>query len=102
MKQRNLPTWNKIHTLIFDFDGVFTDNKVFINQEGLESVQCSRADSLGLDILKRFNGLHDFMRVVDQMKSFATTEFTLGDIVRGGLVREYLVEKTKLGLGVEA
>ena len=54
MKQRNLPTWNKIHTLIFDFDGVFTDNKVFINQEGLESVQCSRADSLGLDILKRF------------------------------------------------
>ena len=48
------------------------------------------------------NGLHDFVRVVDQMKSFATTEFTLGDIVRGGLVREYLVEKTKLGLGVEA
>ena len=52
MKQRNLPTWNKIHTLIFDFDGVFTDNKVFINQEGLESVQCSRADSLGRYIKK--------------------------------------------------
>jgi|TARA_B110000444_G_scaffold253770_1_gene285182 predicted ribonuclease YlaK len=47
------------------------------------------------------NGLHDFMRVLENMKSFVTTEFTIGDIVRGGLVREYLVEKTKLGLGVE-
>jgi hypothetical protein len=41
------------------------------------------------------------MRVLENMKSFVTTEFTIGDIVRGGLVREYLVEKTKLGLGVE-
>ena len=47
------------------------------------------------------NGLHDFMRILENMKTFTTTEFTIGDIVRSGLVREYLIEKTKLGLGVE-
>ena len=47
------------------------------------------------------NGLHDFMRILENMKSFTITEFTIGDIVRSGLVREYLIEKTKLGLGVE-
>ncbi len=36
MKNSNFPSWNNIHTLIFDFDGVFTDNKVFINQEGVK------------------------------------------------------------------
>ena len=47
------------------------------------------------------NGLHDFMRILENMKTFTITEFTIGDIVRSGLVREYLIEKTKLGLGVE-
>ena len=41
------------------------------------------------------------MRILENMKTFTTTEFTIGDIVRSGLVREYLIEKTKLGLGVE-
>lgn len=45
-----------IQLIVFDFDGVFTDNKVIISQDGLESVQCSRADSLGLAMLKKKNG----------------------------------------------
>ena len=40
--------------IIFDFDGIFTDNNVLINQDGIETVKCSRADGLGLDILKKF------------------------------------------------
>ena len=44
----------KIHTIIFDFDGVFTDNKVFTTEDGLEMVKCCRSDGLGLDILRRF------------------------------------------------
>src|SRR5690606_16304196 len=39
--------------LVFDFDGVFTDNQVYVSSSGEESVCCSRADSLGLDYLKR-------------------------------------------------
>ena len=39
---------NKISLLISDFDGVFTDNSVFIDENGLESVRCCRADGIGI------------------------------------------------------
>lgn len=39
--------------LVFDFDGVFTDNRVYVSSSGEESVCCSRADSLGLDYLRK-------------------------------------------------
>ena len=52
--KKDLPPYNNFHTLIFDFDGIFTDNNVLINQDGIETVKCSRADGLGLDILKKF------------------------------------------------
>lgn len=38
--------------IIFDFDGVFTDNKVYTAQDGTETVLCDRRDSLGLNMLK--------------------------------------------------
>lgn len=34
--------------VIFDFDGVFTDNLVYVLEDGRELVRCSRADGLGL------------------------------------------------------
>ena len=37
-----------ISLLISDFDGVFTDNSVYVNENGLESVRCSRADGIGI------------------------------------------------------
>ena len=43
----------KTRLLIFDFDGVFTDNRVHVNQEGTESVSCWRGDGLGLNRLRR-------------------------------------------------
>ena len=42
------------------------------------------------------NGLHDFVRILDNMESFNVTEFNIGDIVRSGFVREYLIEKNKV------
>lgn len=45
------------------------------------------------------NGLHDFLRVLEEMEEFNCTEFTLGDIVRSGFVRSYLINKIKLGVG---
>ena len=50
----NLPNWENVHTIAFDFDGIFTDNKVYFTQEGIEIIRCDRSDSLGLDILKKF------------------------------------------------
>ena len=43
-----------INLLISDFDGVFTDNAVYINENGLESVKCCRADGIGIAKLLNF------------------------------------------------
>jgi len=50
-----LPNWKVIHTIIFDFDGIFTNNKVWVNKDGTEFVCCDRGDGLGIDILKIFS-----------------------------------------------
>jgi len=47
-----LPVASDVHTIIFDFDGVFTDNKVWIGQDGRECVRCDRADGLAMDLLR--------------------------------------------------
>tara|TARA_B100000886_G_C20421690_1_gene491904 strand:+ start:2305 stop:2856 length:552 start_codon:yes stop_codon:yes gene_type:complete len=52
--KNKIPSWEQVHTIIYDFDGVFTDNSVYIDQEGSESVRCSRSDSLGIKILNSF------------------------------------------------
>jgi YrbI family 3-deoxy-D-manno-octulosonate 8-phosphate phosphatase len=38
----------EIRLVVFDFDGVFSDNRVWTNDKGEESVACYRGDSLGL------------------------------------------------------
>jgi YrbI family 3-deoxy-D-manno-octulosonate 8-phosphate phosphatase len=42
-----------IDAFIFDFDGVLTDNLVQIDEDGNESVICSRADGLAFDVLHK-------------------------------------------------
>jgi 3-deoxy-D-manno-octulosonate 8-phosphate phosphatase (KDO 8-P phosphatase) len=44
-----------IDALVFDFDGVLTNNLVYLNQDGVESVVCSRADGLAFDVLRKLN-----------------------------------------------
>ena len=38
----------EIRLVVFDFDGVFSDNRVWTNERGEESVACFRGDALGL------------------------------------------------------
>ena len=38
----------RLRIIAFDFDGVFTDNSVYVSQDGVESVRCLRSDGLGL------------------------------------------------------
>ena len=37
-----------IKLAIFDFDGVFTDNKFIVSEDGIESVTCCRSDGIGI------------------------------------------------------
>ena len=42
-----------IKLLVYDFDGVMTDNKLYIDQHGNEMVQVSRADGLGVSEIRK-------------------------------------------------
>ena len=44
----------EVRLVVFDFDGVFTDNRGIVSEDGRESVICSRADGLGLAAIRRF------------------------------------------------
>ena len=47
----------KCKLLVLDFDGVLTDNKVYVNQDGIETVRCDRGDGLGLELLKKYTNI---------------------------------------------
>jgi 3-deoxy-D-manno-octulosonate 8-phosphate phosphatase (KDO 8-P phosphatase) len=42
----------RIRLIAFDFDGVFTDNMVYVFEDGSEAVRCFRSDGIGLQKLK--------------------------------------------------
>jgi phosphate starvation-inducible protein PhoH len=42
------------------------------------------------------SGLHDFVRVLNNIPSFNVVNFTVNDIVRSGLVKEYILAKEQL------
>ncbi len=42
-----------IRLVAFDFDGVFTDDMVYVIQDGSEAVRCFRGDGIGLQKLDR-------------------------------------------------
>jgi phosphate starvation-inducible PhoH-like protein len=46
------------------------------------------------------NGCLDFMKILKSMNQFDFIEFSVEDIVRGPLVKEYIINKYKLGLHV--
>ena len=48
-RRRALPKEPKL--VVFDFDGVMTDDCVIVDQNGIESVRCSRADGAGIRMM---------------------------------------------------
>jgi len=42
----------QIKGIAFDFDGVFTDNRVYVMQNGDEAVLCDRSDGMGISMLR--------------------------------------------------
>jgi N-acylneuraminate cytidylyltransferase len=49
--KRPLP--HQVELVVFDFDGVMTDNRVWVDEVGREMVAANRSDSLGLGYLTR-------------------------------------------------
>ena len=68
------------------------DSKIFF---------CGDFGQSDLTKLNERNGLMDFLQILQEMDEFNCTEFNIGDIVRSGFVRNYLIQKTKLGMGMD-
>ena len=81
----------------------FHELDTIITRVGQDSKIMFCGDFMQTDLTKmnERNGLHDFLRILEEMKQFNCVEFDIGDIVRSGFVRDYLIQKTKLGIGVE-
>jgi YrbI family 3-deoxy-D-manno-octulosonate 8-phosphate phosphatase len=50
-RQRPLPS--RVELVVFDFDGVMTDDRVWVDQDGREQVAVSRSDGMGISRLKK-------------------------------------------------
>ena len=81
----------------------FHELDTIITRVGQDSKIVFCGDFNQTDLVKQNekNGLHDFLRILEEMEEFYCVEFNIGDIVRSGFVRNYLIQKTKLGMGVD-
>jgi phosphate starvation-inducible protein PhoH len=61
---------------------------------------CFCGDATQSDLIKTSerNGIIDFMKILQSMPSIDIIEFGIDDIIRSGLVREFLIAKETLGL----
>ena len=66
--------------------------------ENTKIVFCGDASQSDLVKTNDRNGIVDFMNILRKMNSFDIIEFGIDDIVRSGLVKEYLVAKIQMGL----
>ena len=81
----------------------FHELDTIVTRVGQDSKIIFCGDFMQTDLSKvnEKNGLHDFLRILEEMEEFNCVEFNIGDIVRSGFVRNYLIQKTKLGMGVD-
>ncbi len=66
--------------------------------ENTKIVFCGDASQTDLTKTNERNGIVDFMKIIRSMSSFELIEFGINDIVRSGLVKEYLIAKLESGL----
>ena len=81
----------------------FHELDTIITRVGQDSkiVFCGDFSQSDLTRTNERNGLMDFLQILQEMEEFNCVEFNIGDIVRSGFVRNYLIQKTKLGMGIE-
>ena len=59
---------------------------------------CGDATQSDLNKQNERNGIVDFMNILRSMPSVDMIEFGVNDIIRSGLVKEYIVAKNEMGM----
>jgi len=94
--RRPLP--EKVRLLVMDFDGVLTDNRVWVDQDGREAVMAYRSDSMGLKRLMA-HGVETLILSTEVNRVVAARAQKMGVPVLHGVddkaerLRQYLAEK---------
>lgn len=57
-----------------------------------------KQDDLTSERYREQSGIKDFMKILNNMEAVASVEFTTDDIVRSSFIREYLIERERLGI----
>ena len=76
---------SKVKLVVFDFDGVFTDNSVYVSQDGVETVRCWRSDGIGLSRLRGI-GVEAFIISTEVNPVVAARAIKLNLAVKQGVV----------------
>lgn len=78
----------------------FHELDTIITRVGQDSKIIFCGDFFQTDLQKNYEkeGLQTFMNILSPMTEFQLIEYTIGDIVRSGLVRSYLISKIKQGV----
>ena len=93
--RRSLP--EQVDLVVSDFDGVMTDDHVIVDQNGIESVSCSRADGWGVRMLQA-KGINMIVLssernpVVIQRCKKLGLELIHGVLKKGDVLQNYLKE----------
>ena len=87
--------------LVDEFQNLnFHELDSIITRVGENSKICFCGDASQTDLVKTNdkNGIVDFMNILRKMVSFDIIEFDVNDIVRSGLVKEYIIAKLQSGM----
>jgi phosphate starvation-inducible PhoH-like protein/PhoH-like ATPase len=78
----------------------FHELDTIVTRVGQDSKIMFCGDFFQTDLIKSSDksGLAQFMKILESMEAFENIEFTIGDIVRSGFVKEYLINKIRLGV----
>ncbi|HIM82860.1 MAG TPA: hypothetical protein EYM50_03820, partial [Nitrososphaerales archaeon] len=80
---------------------IFQELDTIMTRVGQQSRICFAGDMAQSDLRKTNgdrNGYHNFQAILDHMKEFEIFDFGIGDIIRSGLVRSYLIAKTNIAV----
>ena len=94
-------TLDKAVIIVDEFQNlIFHELDSIMTRVGSNSKICFCGDATQTDLTRENekNGIVDFMKILRIMPSVDTIEFQIGDIVRSGICREYLIAKTELNL----
>lgn len=73
-----------IDLIVYDFDGVMTDNKVVVFDDGREAVCCNRSDGLGVAMIKQ-KGISQLILSTEVNKVVKTRAKKLGIPAMNGI-----------------